>query len=1268
MTRLPLHYLIGSNSISVSDNTNFDVAPTSVPSRAAVQALLDAELATVSGGGQWLPNAADIAARDLVTAKTGDRIIIDDDGDGKWASYIARGDSPTPNWFKLSDEDNLSQALPNLSQADALAGTSTTASLISAETLKAVIDAQASGSLFIDSTAASTNVVMGNRYQVTDGRVLKMPAGSTVGAPNWFKIYPPVGGWGALTQAFLDYDAADAAPVAWNGQALADNDIGMVRYVGGQWQIYPERGAESTAPIEQIQSGTGTGIPGSSTAFQYDPATGALWGSDPTGTSFVQVNAGGGAASTTDAVTTTTLANGATATLTAAFSAGAAGNRAPADNDILIGKGPGLAGTWIFNGTDWDRLAGFDAVEAPTVALANTAITNLGDNLTPGDQLFLADTTNIGTLTDVAATPTVAIIGAANPAVFVWTGAAWRWLSYSVASGGASTPPTESPLLDDALQAAVEAEFAARAGQASTLGSEMFVAGGTAGGAWAKLTDGWRLLANDPPLQVGSWADFEALDSELTDKYSRVELLKYLGTEKRDSPRIFERVATSGVEYCNPTETWYSLPETMVAGTRFSMPRNQDEALRIYESVAGAKGADWDATEEARFTLIGEQLNNAGTTIVTTSGARYIAQEATFQGMWQVEYFGVIDNAELASGASTEVGRRFGRLRLAALAAEVGNKALLFGSNSYRVSTIRPPGAETKLTVKSGIEHDGRWIGKGKASEGTLISKIWFNVDTDPANAGVTFNDLDVCLQNRNGSFRLEGLTIQGPEFCTLENVDDWVDPTTWDAEPTWAQITATKPGLVGVRSKASGSVPIINTQISQWKIGLDDADQTGHRRRKKLQIDKCLIGRAISFWGGDSRFDACSFTTNGLCDILVYKGGMATETYINCHFGLGGAVSGIFQINDGITPGENFDIEPSQTAGMRECTFIGSSMEGNVTASIILLPGATTRDLTIIGGTLHGGAGAWNGHPRPASFEAWNPGLEKYTVQIGKLEGSLSFPGTLFSGGTEKNLYVRELTNEELDLTGVSSYDIGDISTENRIWYPEQIELESNTIPQAQQLNHPPALIGGGNLLGVGNRDMNLAASWSTLNNSVLTVLEHDDPSIPAAFPEKWKHMIGESKVFRLEGVGNLPHVQRTLGTSVAGHSSEHLSPQDGELWGSMFVLGDVGRSYFSLQLEGNAFRAGTTQSGSDTEWQFVPVPAISTGGLKVISCRIRGTTPDSTLYFVAPMLSYKGFAKYSRFKRPQFISHASDDYQVQMRLVPPTSTPGPAQWEVYS
>jgi hypothetical protein len=85
----------------------------------------------------WLPDAATIAVRDALTnVITGNRIRVLDAGDTRWAAFEARGKSPNPNWFKLSDEDNLNSPLPSLTVANAKAGTATEPSLITAKTLK----------------------------------------------------------------------------------------------------------------------------------------------------------------------------------------------------------------------------------------------------------------------------------------------------------------------------------------------------------------------------------------------------------------------------------------------------------------------------------------------------------------------------------------------------------------------------------------------------------------------------------------------------------------------------------------------------------------------------------------------------------------------------------------------------------------------------------------------------------------------------------------------------------------------------------------------------------------------------------------------------------------------------------------------------------------------------------------------------------------------------------------------------------------------------
>jgi hypothetical protein len=130
-------------SVTTTDLTDGTNETAGLISAKVVKDAIGAAIETITIPG-WLDDVATIENRDALTnVKAGNRIRVLDAGDSKWAAFEARGDSPNPNWFQLADEDNLNSPLSTLSDTDAIAGTATTSSLISAATLKAATSAAA---------------------------------------------------------------------------------------------------------------------------------------------------------------------------------------------------------------------------------------------------------------------------------------------------------------------------------------------------------------------------------------------------------------------------------------------------------------------------------------------------------------------------------------------------------------------------------------------------------------------------------------------------------------------------------------------------------------------------------------------------------------------------------------------------------------------------------------------------------------------------------------------------------------------------------------------------------------------------------------------------------------------------------------------------------------------------------------------------------------------------------------------------------------------
>jgi hypothetical protein len=120
-----------ADAAAIDDRTDLSQAPTALLSRKGLEDVLKAK-----EKGRWLPDAADIAARDAIAdVRLSDRVKVTNDGDSKWAIYEARDASPSPNWLKIVDEDGLTSPLPKLAADDITTGTATTGSLIDAKTL-----------------------------------------------------------------------------------------------------------------------------------------------------------------------------------------------------------------------------------------------------------------------------------------------------------------------------------------------------------------------------------------------------------------------------------------------------------------------------------------------------------------------------------------------------------------------------------------------------------------------------------------------------------------------------------------------------------------------------------------------------------------------------------------------------------------------------------------------------------------------------------------------------------------------------------------------------------------------------------------------------------------------------------------------------------------------------------------------------------------------------------------------------------------------------
>lgn len=120
----------------VSTDVDFANDPALVTDRATIKTAIDS-----LNLGKWLPEVADISTRDALTGVVeNDKIRVTDAGSGLWVNFQATQDNPAPTDWQIISEEGAQ--VPPLSEADAIAGTATTDSAISASTLSATIAAR----------------------------------------------------------------------------------------------------------------------------------------------------------------------------------------------------------------------------------------------------------------------------------------------------------------------------------------------------------------------------------------------------------------------------------------------------------------------------------------------------------------------------------------------------------------------------------------------------------------------------------------------------------------------------------------------------------------------------------------------------------------------------------------------------------------------------------------------------------------------------------------------------------------------------------------------------------------------------------------------------------------------------------------------------------------------------------------------------------------------------------------------------------------------
>jgi hypothetical protein len=221
--------------------------------------------------------------------------------------------------------------------------------------------------------------------------------------------------------------------------------------------------------------------------------------------------------------------------------------------------------------------------------------------------------------------------------------------------------------------------------------------------------------------------------------------------------------------------------------------------------------------------------------------------------------------------------------------------------------------------------------------------------------------------------------------------------------------------------------------------------------------------------------------------------------------------------------------------------------------------------------------------------------------------------------------------------------------------------DLLYGPLSQYQRLFQPAAPVAGGNLLSKGGTNLNLAASWSSPNASTISVLALNDATLPAALPATFRGYYEDAVVIKVVGPAG---GAATLRMDMLTPSQYRIRPSDNTLWASCLILGETGSGQLWLNalMSGNLSRFNRVNQSS--AWQLLTLPGIKNPtDVEMQLLEIRGTANASTIYVVAPMLSWGGFAKYSAFRNPQTVMWTSAG--TRLRLAPPTAAGANAVWE---
>jgi len=850
--------------------------------------------------------------------------------------------------------------------------------------------------------------------------------------------------------------------------------------------------------------------------------------------------------------------------------------------------------------------------------------------------------------------------------------------SPSTPGSASAEPPSESPLLDSPLQVDIEAEFTARYGSPSSTGSELAVNAGRSSGLWQKLTDGWRYLSAPPALRVATWDALEGLPSELASAHTHFELLGYLTEGDIGGDRVFEKVST-GNDYVSIAATWHNTADNAPVGHRFCMESLSDAQSYIYEvKTQQAAGGLWDAAEEAKFTKIGPQLSDGGVNVVTASGVHL--RQVGFQGLpyalaqwWGCMAIEDVDGFPLTTD-EIKTGR-FNRLLRAAEWTTRNNKVLQLTRGNYRMQRIRPEGSEERLDVLPGVRFSGVMKGVGHSRKGPVRTSLYFDFDTSPANHNVSFRDGDIMIANKGDSGALvSNMDIAGNTQLDIRDTVDYVD---FSLLPSFEAFRSKVPGICLTGSINRGGLDSDGVVVSSAKYLRVEADYTGHRIVRDTFLNHGLLGLIVEFWGGDIMRDSCDFTTNAWADVAIGPQGLTTEYWQRCHTGF--SAYGIYQF-DGPAIKQRY-YNPGQRIGLNFVTMVNTSFEGCWGQFMKLLD-----DTLVTGLSLSGCAGShaegWAGYrfgpdnneATPPEIGAADPDWRAWDFEFGKVQGDVLIVNSRFyNNNATDNPYrkackIAEIQGRhKLDLSSVTGVIEVGIPKEDfqRVETPE--DFQYGNLSQYQSLSNYAPSVGGGNLLAVSEADLNAPESWSTPTNSTVVALSLTDPSLPVSLPEEFRDYYADAKVLKIiSEAGKTPRIRMDM----LSPWQTRLRPSHRQLWGSCLLMGDAGFVGFSI-VAANSWRIGRTADRLSTEdqWRFIGLPGIDNEGDHEIQfVDIAGDKTDSVLYVLAPTLSFNRFAKYSPFMHPQIICRASDNLGRKMRLVQPTQTPGPANWEVYS